>query len=51
MYKVQIKDGNYNKLNFKIESMEEVSMFASIVLATSTDQDIEVDIKEVKENA
>lgn len=50
MYRVTIKDGNYNALNFEFESMEEVTVFAETVLHASTGE-IEVDIKEAKKNA
>lgn len=48
MYCLQIKDKDYQRFAFKFNSMEELSVFASTVFATSKNENIEVIItKEV----
>ena len=52
MYRLQVKDRDYNKFNFIFNSMEEIGVFASTVLATSINDNVEVVIKkEVNEDA
>ena len=50
MYRVVIKDKNYNSMAFKFASMEEVSVFVETVLRCS-EHEIEVSIENWKEEA
>ena len=50
MYRIKVKEG-YNEIVFEFKSMEEVSIFTSTVLANAVEENTEVNIKEVKDNA
>ena len=51
MYILRIEDENYNRFAFEFNSMEELSVFAGTVLATSTNTSIKIVItKEVNED-